>query len=74
MVALLVPMGIGIRLSFASGFVLDAMPGWEGPMLLPRDEKLNAVRATPVARKELDEMAQRPDNTDAAWCRTGRPR
>src|SRR6202521_4165677 len=28
-IALLVPMGIGIRLSFASGFVLDAIPGWE---------------------------------------------
>jgi len=61
-IALLVPMGIGIRLSFASGFVLDAIPGWEGPMLMPRDAKLKLFR-DPVARKELDEMTKRPDNT-----------
>ena len=61
-VALLVPMTIGTRLCFASGFVLDAIPGWEQAMLLPRDEKL-ALFADPSARKELDELAQRPDNT-----------
>ncbi|HWW46002.1 MAG TPA: amidohydrolase family protein, partial [Acidimicrobiia bacterium] len=61
-IALLVPMGIGIRLSFASGFVLDAIPGWEQPMLLPRDEKLKLL-SDPAARKELDEFTKRPDNT-----------
>ncbi len=61
-VALLVPMGIGIRLSFASGFVLDAIPGWEQAMLLPRDEKLKLF-SDPAARKGLDEMTKRPDNT-----------
>jgi N-acyl-D-aspartate/D-glutamate deacylase len=61
-IALLVPMGIGIRLSFASGFVLDAIPGWELPMLLPRDEKLKLL-SDPAARKELDEFTKRPDNT-----------
>jgi N-acyl-D-aspartate/D-glutamate deacylase len=61
-VALLVPMTIGTRLCLASGFVLDAIPGWEQPMLLPRDEKL-ALFTDPVARKELNELAQRPDNT-----------
>jgi N-acyl-D-aspartate/D-glutamate deacylase len=61
-IALLVPMAIGIRLSFASGFVLDAIPGWEGPMALPRDEKLKLL-SDPAARKELDEFTKRPDNT-----------
>jgi N-acyl-D-aspartate/D-glutamate deacylase len=61
-IALLVPMGIGIRLSFASGFVLDAIPGWEQPMSLPRDEKLKLL-SDPAARKELDEFTKRPDNT-----------
>ena len=61
-VALLVPMTIGTRLCFASGFVLDAIPGWEDAMLAPRDKKL-ALFADPVARKELNELAQRPDNT-----------
>ena len=61
-IALLVPMGIGIRLSFASGFVLDAIPGWEQAMLLPRDEKLKLF-SDPAARKGLDEMTKRPDNT-----------
>ncbi len=61
-VALLVPMTIGIRLCFASGFVLDAIPGWEQAMLLPRDQKL-ALFSDPAARKELDELAKRPGNT-----------
>jgi N-acyl-D-aspartate/D-glutamate deacylase len=55
-------MTIGIRLCFLSGFVLDAIPGWEQTMLLPRDEKL-ALFADPIARKELNELAQRPGNT-----------
>ena len=39
-VALTIPMSFPVRLSFRSGFVLDAMPGWESVMLLPLDEKL----------------------------------
>ncbi len=35
-IALTIPKISGIRLSFASGFVLDAMPGWETVMGLPR--------------------------------------
>jgi N-acyl-D-aspartate/D-glutamate deacylase len=60
-VALLMPMSMGIRLSFASGFVLDAIPGWEQAMLLPRDKKMELL-ASPGARAELQEMTQRPDN------------
>ena len=39
-IALTIPMSFPVRLSFRSGFVLDAMPGWESVMLLPLDEKL----------------------------------
>jgi N-acyl-D-aspartate/D-glutamate deacylase len=60
-VALLMPMSMGIRLSFASGFVLDAIPGWEQAMLLPRDKKMELL-SSPRARQELQEMTQRPDN------------
>ena len=60
-VALTIPHSFGVRLSFASGFVLDAMPGWEGPMLLPRDEKLALFRDK-SARDHLNELAKAPDN------------
>jgi N-acyl-D-aspartate/D-glutamate deacylase len=60
-VALTIPHSFGVRLSFASGFVLDAMPGWEGPMLLPRDEKLALFRDK-AARDHLNDLAQAPDN------------
>jgi N-acyl-D-aspartate/D-glutamate deacylase len=60
-VALTMPINLTTRLSFAGGFVLDAMPGWEGPMLLPRAEKLALFR-DPEARARLQRDAQRPDN------------
>jgi N-acyl-D-aspartate/D-glutamate deacylase len=60
-VALTVPMNFGVRLSFRSGFVLDAMPEWEDVMLLPLDQKL-AVFADPAARARLNELAQSPTN------------
>jgi N-acyl-D-aspartate/D-glutamate deacylase len=60
-VALTIPMSFGIRLSFLSGFILDAMPGWETAMGLPRAEKLALLR-DPAARGELDAAAKRPDN------------
>lgn len=60
-VALTVPMSFGVRLSFASGFVMDAMPDWESVMLLPRDQKI-AVFRDAAARAKLDENAQRMDN------------
>jgi len=60
-VALTVPMSFGVRLSFASGFVLDAMPHWEEVMLLPRAEKLQLFR-DPAARARLNALAQDPAN------------
>jgi len=60
-VALTVPMSFPIYLSFRSGFVLDAMPGWEGAMGLPLDEKLKFFDDVD-ALAQLDEQAQRQDN------------
>lgn len=60
-VALTIPISLGTRLSFASGFILDAMPGWEEAMGAPRDAKL-ALLADPDARRALDARAQDPAN------------
>ena len=56
-VALTIPKPPGVRLSFASGFVLDAMTGWETVMGLPRAYK-KAILADPAARAQLDAAAQ----------------
>ncbi len=61
-VGLTIPMAISTRLSFASGFVLDAIPGWEEVMLLPRAEKL-AILSDPRGRERLDRAAQEPGHT-----------
>jgi len=60
-VALTMPISFGARFSFASGFVLDAMPGWEAPMHASRDEKLALLRDRD-ARDALNAKAQSPDN------------
>jgi N-acyl-D-aspartate/D-glutamate deacylase len=60
-VGLTIPHSFGVRLSFASGFVLDAMRGWEEAMLLPRAEKLSLFRDK-GARARLNAMAQSKDN------------
>jgi len=67
-VALTVPMNLGLRLSFASGFLLDALPEWEEPMFAPHDEKL-AMLSDPAARRRLDELAQQdgPLRNIANW-------
>ena len=56
-VALTVPMVIAARLSLASGFVLDAIPGWEEVMFLPREDK-KRILANPEQRRRLDSLAQ----------------
>jgi len=58
-IALTVPCPIETRLSFQSGFVLDALNGWREPMALPDDEKM-AMLADPARRRELAELAQGP--------------
>jgi N-acyl-D-aspartate/D-glutamate deacylase len=56
-VALTIPEPPRPRMSFLSGFVLDALAGWAKPMSLAAAEKL-ALLADPVRRRELDEQAQ----------------
>lgn len=66
-VALTIPHSFGVRLSFASGFVLDAVPGWEEAMLLPRDQKLALFRDK-AARDALNARAQAPGNPMGSLC------
>jgi N-acyl-D-aspartate/D-glutamate deacylase len=60
-VALTAPMTTALRLSFDSGFMLDALPGWADVLWLPRDEKLRAL-ADPSVRARLLAGAASPDN------------
>jgi len=55
-VGLTAPMTLNFRLSFISGFLLDAVPGWEDVMLLSKDEKL-ALLSDPAERRHLGELA-----------------
>ena len=56
-VALTVPMMLSLHLNFSSGFVLDALPGWEEAMLLPKADK-RRILADPAERRRLNELAQ----------------
>jgi N-acyl-D-aspartate/D-glutamate deacylase len=55
------PIPLGTRLNFASGFVLDAIPGWEEAMRAPRPER-RAWLADPERRRALAEAAAAPDH------------
>jgi N-acyl-D-aspartate/D-glutamate deacylase len=55
-VALTLPQGVRIRLSFLTGFVLDGLPGWADTFALPPAERMRAL-ADPEIRKGLDERA-----------------
>jgi N-acyl-D-aspartate/D-glutamate deacylase len=56
-VALTIPEPPRPRMSFLSGFVLDALADWAKPMALPVAEKL-ALLADPVRRRELEQQAE----------------
>ena len=58
--ALTAPMALNFRLCFQSGFLLDAIPGWEETMLLPKAEKLAAFR-DPAEVARLEAAAQAAD-------------
>jgi len=58
--ALTVPDTMKTYLSFKSGFVLDALPGWAKTMALPPAEKIKAL-GDPAERLRLKEGAQSPE-------------
>jgi N-acyl-D-aspartate/D-glutamate deacylase len=59
-VALTMPHLMRIRLSFLSGFVLDALPGWGQVIGLPPAERVAALRE-PDVRRRLDAGAHSPE-------------
>jgi N-acyl-D-aspartate/D-glutamate deacylase len=59
-VALTLPQGIKLRLTFLSGMILDALPGWSDLFGLPVPERLAALH-DPAVRQRLDEGAKSPD-------------
>jgi N-acyl-D-aspartate/D-glutamate deacylase len=59
-VALMMPPPSSIHLNFLTGFVLDALPGWEAPMALPPAEKLSLLLAS-QHRRRLEELAGAPN-------------
>jgi len=59
-VALTLPQGMRIRLSFLTGFVLDGLPGWRETFALPVEERIR-VLSDPEQRRRLDESARSPE-------------
>jgi N-acyl-D-aspartate/D-glutamate deacylase len=55
--ALVLPMPTSARLSFATGFVFDGVPGWERVMTLPLDERVEAM-SDPWERQRLAAAAE----------------
>jgi N-acyl-D-aspartate/D-glutamate deacylase len=60
-IGLALPRAFPARFSFRTGFILDALPGWAGPMALPENEKL-ALLSDPESRRRLNEMAHQPNS------------
>ena len=69
-VALTVPDIMQLRLTFVSGFVLDALPGWAATLALPIPERKKAL-ADPEVRRRLGDAAASPEagvfRAIAAW-------
>jgi N-acyl-D-aspartate/D-glutamate deacylase len=67
-VALVMPLPIGLRLNFISGFVLDMLPGWEKPMTLSVGEKMELL-SSDRGRAHLRSSAEqaRPKSHFANW-------
>jgi N-acyl-D-aspartate/D-glutamate deacylase len=64
---LAMPVTVGTRLNFASGFVLDMLPRWAKPMTLPLADKLALLSAT-AGRAELRASAAQ-DGPMRRWAR-----
>ena len=69
-VALAVADPVEVRLTFLSGFILDALPGWSSTMSLPPPQRMKAL-SDPDERRRLKEGAASPDagmlRTMANW-------
>jgi N-acyl-D-aspartate/D-glutamate deacylase len=59
-VALTLPYAMGIRLSFLTGTVLDALPGWDEVFGQPV-ERRRSLLADPAVRRRLDDGAHSPE-------------
>jgi N-acyl-D-aspartate/D-glutamate deacylase len=59
-VALTLPHPMSVRLSFATGFVLDGLPGWRQTFALPVPERIKAL-SDPEVRRRLAEGAASPE-------------
>src|SRR5262245_39494683 len=55
-IALTVPQAMTVRINLHSGFVFDALPGWDELFRMPIPERLRKLRE-PAFRKQLDEGA-----------------
>jgi N-acyl-D-aspartate/D-glutamate deacylase len=60
-IGLALPRAFPARFSFRTGFILDALPGWSGPMSLPDAEKM-VLLSDPTQRRRLDELAHQPNS------------
>lgn len=58
--ALMLPQGMRIRLSFLGGMVLDALPGWNEVFELAVDERIRAL-SDPQVRGRLERGAASPE-------------
>ncbi|MER3452687.1 MAG: aminoacylase, partial [Acidimicrobiia bacterium] len=56
-VALTVPDPVQTRLSFQTGFILDAVPGWADLFKLPVEDRIAAL-SDPEERRRLGELAR----------------
>ena len=56
MLALTLPKRPTTRINLLSGFLFDALPGWESLFQLPVPERMERLR-DPAVRKQLDEGA-----------------
>ncbi len=63
-VGLVIPDAPPARFSFRSGFVLDSIPGWEGPLALPVPERLRFLQ-DPAGRAQLAARAAAAAPTSA---------
>ncbi|TMC51280.1 MAG: D-aminoacylase [Chloroflexi bacterium] len=59
-IALTLPHSMRVRLSFLSGFILDALPGWRQVMSRPVAERMQAL-SDPAVRRRLAEGAASPE-------------